>query len=172
MLRCFFFLDCRTAALKKLCFYLQSQRGNNSEFIFFALVWLQVLLAFFSCSCAQALKLKRYIHIAPATWYVHVCTCYMVCSCLYLLYGMFMFVVPQVDLRRIQDVSVNGFIPHPMCVTFITLSSLNAETSKYWWVYIFLPFFKGCLSWVSLVNVVSTCCVRRVPGRTLDLLWD
>ena len=48
--------------------------------------------------------------------------------------------MPQLDLRRIQDVSVNGFIPHPMCVTFLTLSTLNAETSKsfLWVTYIFI----------------------------------
>ncbi|XP_067944083.1 guanine nucleotide exchange factor subunit RIC1-like isoform X2 [Watersipora subatra] len=36
--------------------------------------------------------------------------------------------VAQVELRRIQDVNVNGFIPHPMCVTFVTLCSLSSET--------------------------------------------
>lgn len=50
-----------------------------------------------------------------------------------LTYGklyVILFVVPTVELRRIQDVSLNGYLPHPMCVTFLTLSYLSADKSK------------------------------------------
>ena len=58
MLRCCLFPDCRAAALKMLWFYLLSQRGNNSESLFFGCRFFatRCFASVFSCSCAEPFK--------------------------------------------------------------------------------------------------------------------
>ena len=71
----FFFLDYRTAVLEKLRFYLLSRRGNNSEFIFFALVGLQFFChtmfcqRFFGFVCTVLKSYDIYKQFSCYLWY-------------------------------------------------------------------------------------------------------
>ena len=64
--------------LKKSRFYLLSQRENNSEFLFFALIWLQVflprdvLLAFFRACFSATLNTRNRLYTQLTTYNIHV----------------------------------------------------------------------------------------------------
>ena len=48
----------------------------------------------------------------------------------FILNQNFIFSDPSIEVTKIQEVALNNFIPHPVCVTGIVLSSLKMESGK------------------------------------------
>ena len=53
---------------------------------------------------------------------------------------------PSLDINKKQEVSLNNYVPHPVCVTGLALSSLKTEYGKYCKQNPHVIMF-GCLIW-------------------------